>query len=891
MTDRMVLKASNPTKRLRPLESAMWYWVDGVSRKPLITLAAMGLSALIGLALAANFLGVNSDTSKMVSPELDYRKANLALNDAFPEQEKQIVLVIRGRSPDEAAAFARLMTERLAERTDAVEAVFSPVSDPFFQQNGLLFLDLDELEQLLPRMSEAAPLIRRLGRDPELEDLYAALLLATEAVEPGEPVAEAMARAFSAATNVINARLEGEPEPLSWRAIFQDPDDADALNQQIVIVTPTLDYSRLQPARPAVLAIGELVRELRETEGFEVIADITGDVALRTEELQSVTDGMAVALGLSFLFVSIILMIALRSFVLIVTCLAALVVSISITAGFAAVVFGDLNLVSVAFAVLMIGLGIDFAIHFALSVQEERQSGRKTHRAMARSVRRIGAALALCAPTSALAFFSFAPTQFIGMAQLGIVSGFGVLVAFVVSVTLLPAAFTLLPERQMAEAADQAPKRSLLDAMSQVHSTAVYGVLGLGLVGVALLPQVRFDADPMALRDPEAPSVRAFNLLFDDPDTQPFSLSVLEQDPARIGATKEKLEALPEVRRVISLDDLVPEDQFEKADLIDIAAIGLGLAFSDAEAVGTKGDRSLLPDLLDRLEMFGQQETLMLRGALLDLQAAAQNDPGIIDAVNGDLFAYWPNQYDQLRAQILAAPFEADDLPQTLRDRYLSKDGDYRLQIEPADDLRDEEARARFVDAVRAADPRAAGSARSVLESGRVISQAMLQAIGFAFFAVTLLLWLVLRDGWLVAVILFCLALAGLLTAAGSVLLGMPFNFANIIVLPLLVGVGADSGIHLGLRTVGQGRDANASPELAGKVYETSTPRAVFYSAITTIATFGTLSFSPHQGVASMGALLTVAIACTLLCTVVVLPWLMERALVLRGDRAPVTSQ
>jgi len=354
---------------------------------------------------------------------------------------------------------------------------------------------------------------------------------------------------------------------------------------------------------------------------------------------------------------------------------------------------------------------------------------------------------------------------------------------------------------------------------------------------------------------------------------------VLETDAEKAAETAARLEALPEVKRVIGLDDLVPEDQFDKADLIDISSIGLGLAFSDADNTNAAPDPDVLDDLLDRLDSLGTTETERLASALRTMAST----PAEVQAdAAGDIFAYWPDQYDLLREQIRAQPFEVDDLPEALRDRYIGAEGQYRLQIEPVEDLRSDEARARFVDAVRGADPRAAGPARSVLQSGRVISVAMVQAMALAFIAVTMLLWLVLRDIWLVGIILFCLSLAGVLTAATGVLIGMPFNFANIIVLPLLIGVGADSGIHLGLRAHERGSSAS--------VFRTSTPRAVFYSAVTTIATFGTLSFSAHQGVASMGTLLTIAIAFTLICTVIVQPWLVEWLAEVRRKRA-ITRQ
>ncbi|MEO1405491.1 MAG: MMPL family transporter, partial [Pseudomonadota bacterium] len=631
-----------------------------------------------------------------------------------------------------------------------------------------------------------------------------------------------------------------------------------------------LDMSSLQPARPAVLAIDEAIAEVVDEGLYDVSASITGNAVLRTEELASVTEGIGLSLSLSFLFIIVLLMIALRSAVLVFTSLAALVITILITAGFAALMFDALNLVSVAFTVLLVGLGIDFMIHLAMHVQEERTHGRHCRAAIFKSNRLIGSALALCAPTSAIAFFAFAPTNFTGMTQLGVVSGFGVLVAFAVSVTLLPAVFALLPPNSGIRRRDGLKNVIIpkLNYSGRIRTVVALVTIGTGLGALTLMPQVRFDADPMSLRDPDAPSVRAFDLLFEGEGSQPYNLSLLVDDQAQADEIIPQLENLDVVKEVIGPADLVPDDQFEKLDLIDWASIGLSLVFADEDDIPD----SVISGARERLD--GQFEQLdddaldRLAVAIAALDIAVASDPDILTSVEGDIFRYWAMQYDRLRDQIYPSEVTYDDLPRSLATRFRAEDGRLRLQIEPAMDLREQDARIEFVDQVRDIAPAATGSARSVLESGRVISESMIIACVIAWIAVAILLATILRDALLVSVILFSLVLAATLTSATAVLLNLPFNFANIIAIPLLVGVGADSGIHLGIRA--------RRGDTAAAVYETSTPRAVFFSAITTICSFGTLILSAHRGVASMGVLLTLAIGFTLICTILVQPWLLD---------------
>ncbi|MEO0881915.1 MAG: MMPL family transporter [Pseudomonadota bacterium] len=855
---------------LTRIEGHLWGWMSFAMRNPRRMIAALLVLAGIGTILAVTGLGVNSDTSQMVSSKLDYRQAQIDFETAFPEEETRIALVVRARSEDEADAFSARVADVLRERTDVVSDVFAASVDPFLVQNGLLFLDSDELDELLGNITAAGPILKRLGRTPTLDRLYLALADALESVDEDEPVPEALERAMDTVAHTIEKRLAGMPEPLSWQEIFHTPEDDDGIHQRVISISPVLDMSSLQPARPAVLAIDKAVADVVAEGTYDVTASITGNAVLRTEELASVTEGIGLSLTLSFVFIVVLLMIALRSAVLVFTSLVALIITILITAGFAALVFDALNLVSVAFTVLLVGLGIDFMIHLAMHVQEERMHGRTCRAAIFKSNRLIGSALALCAPTSAIAFFAFAPTQFTGMTQLGVVSGFGVIVAFAVAVTLLPAVFALLPPNSGVRRRDGLENVIIprLNYSGPVRAIVAIATIATGLVALTLMPKVRFDADPMSLRDPGAPSVVAFDLLFEGEGNQPYNLSLLVDTQDEADAMIARLEELAVVKEVIGPADLVPKDQYEKLDLIDWASIGLSLVFADEGDIPESAISGARERLDGHLERLPGASVARLGKAMKDLDAGVASDPDIISAVESDIFLYWEMQYNRLSQQIYPSEVTYGDLPKSLSTRFLAADGRLRLQIEPAQDLREQGARVEFVDQVRNIAPNAAGSARSVLESGRVISEAMILACIVAWIAVAILLSAILRDALLVSVILFSLALSATLTSAAAVLLSLPFNFANIIAIPLLVGVGADSGIHLGIRAR-RGTSAAA-------VYETSTPRAVFFSAITTICSFGTLMLSAHRGVSSMGVLLTLAIGFTLICTILVQPWLLD---------------
>ena len=244
-------------------------------------------------------------------------------------------------------------------------------------------------------------------------------------------------------------------------------------------------------------------------------------------------------------------------------------------------------------------------------------------------------------------------------------------------------------------------------------------------------------------------------------------------------------------------------------------------------------------------------------------------DPERLARLERDLFAWLPVLADRIGESLGAEPFGADDLPAGLRARWVSADGRARIEIRPAEDLRDREARRRFVAAVQSVAPGASGAPVVMTEGGRAVIGAYRQAAATAVLAIVLLLAALLRQAAAVALVLAPLLLAAVLTVAATVLFGLPFNFANVIVLPLLFGLGVASGLHIVLRA------RQAGPE---RVLRTSTPRAVLFSALTTVGSFGALALSSHKGTASMGLLLTIAIGLTIVCTLVVLPALLYEA-------------
>ncbi|MEM7570779.1 MAG: MMPL family transporter, partial [Pseudomonadota bacterium] len=595
-----------------------------------------------------------------------------------------------------------------------------------------------------------------------------------------------------------------------------------------------------------------------------VDVSLTGKIALNAEELKSVSSGASLAGVLSLALVTLVLFFGTRSVRAVIAMVINLLVGLIMTGAAALLLFGALNIISVAFAVLFIGLGIDFAIHLMLRAREEA-SERGLAPALVHAAGTSGLALALCAPTTALAFLSFTPTDYAGLSQLGVIAAIGVFVALLSSVTLLPALLILL----CVPAGRGSTPRAGQNRFG--HKAIVIGTALLLVPAAYLATQMRFSADPIALKDPTAPSVQVYQRLLAQEGFSPHVIHVLAQTPKGAAALAAKAEALAATGRVVWDGSFVPKEQPDKLELIEETNFLLASDLVSQAAIAPVD----IPSAQRAMARLAKVAPSIVFDMFLK---RAKAEPGLWDTLAQALLSSSLDLRETLTAQLKTQGVSADDVPDALRQRYRGTDGSFRVEIFPKETIGDEKALARYVEAVTSVFPNATGSPVQIVRSGEIVEGAMIQAVLTAFALVSVFLLVMLRSFKQVVFVLTPVVIAGVVTMAAAVLLGLSFNFANVIVLPLLLGLGVDAGIHY-VRRAFEGSDAEVS--------ETgSTGRAVLLSALTTIGSFGTLMVSRHAGTASMGQLLTLALICLMVATLVVLPALLRWRVKTRGAGA-----
>ena len=810
----------------------------------------------------------------MLSDQLPFRRLANELEREFP-QRSGLIVVVEGESSERADEAAAALAARLQLKPELFTSVSYLEGSDFFRRNGFLFLSVDTLAALSDRLALAQPFLGALWRDPSLRGLFGMLeLVAGETADAEQDPAVEIAPILGQIAAVAAAQAESRPAELSWRQLMTGDVTEERL-RRIILVTPALNPGALRPAEAAISTLRQFVDELGLDEEQGVRVRLTGPIALNHEELATVTVGMGVASVVSLLLVITLLMVCFRSPRQTLSCLITLLVGLTLTAALGIGMVGTLNLSSVAFAVLFIGLGVDFGIHYALRYRECREK-LPTHGAGLREAAiSVGGALALTAGAASISFFSFLPTNYVGLAELGLIAGCGMFIALFSTYLLMPALMTLVKPRFRHPVSWETSRRATFAPWVRRRAGPVAVAAGLlCIAALAIAPQARFDFDPLHLKDPDSESVATLlDLLADDPTTA-YAITVLADDLTEAAQLAAQARGIDDVHSTRTVLNFVPTNQDEKLDVIADMAFLIEPALMAPQmnaptAAEVVAAYSPLRDALQSLAATSRdatgQEAARLVTALDTLISQSAFDPDVLDELHFRLLGGLPQQIRHLQRSLDAEPVTLATLPEALREQWIAADGKARVDIFPRENLYlENDSIGQFVTAVQDVMPNATGTPVSIYEAGQAVVGAFAQAAVLASIAIAVMLLVLLRSIKSTLLVFTPIILAGVFTVGGAVLIGMPFNFANVIVLPLLFGLGVAGSLHIVIRERKVGGEAGA--------LATSTPRAVTFSALTTMASFGSLGLSNHPGTASMGVLLTIAIAASVACTLLVLP-------------------
>jgi uncharacterized protein len=559
---------------------------------------------------------------------------------------------------------------------------------------------------------------------------------------------------------------------------------------------------------------------------------------------------------------------------------------LAITTAIGLMMVGSLNLLSIAFAVLFVGLGVDFGIQFSVRYRSERFKNDNLQLALENAARRSAVPLSLAAMATAAGFLCFLPTDYKGISELGKIAGAGMLIAFITSITTLPALLDLLNPPGESDPVGYGWLAPVDHFLEKHRIPIIVGTLLAVIAGLPLLYYMKFDFNPINLRNPKSESIATFLDLRKDPNTGANAINVMTHSETDVKKIEERLSKVPEVLEVRSLDSFVPQDQPAKLKLIAQAGKVLNPALNPDSEDAPPTDRENVEALNGSVESLrktagdnkgpGAVAARRLADALAKL---AQSDQPKRDKVQAIFVSPMKIVFDQLRNMLQAQQISLKNLPPELVAEWKTKDGLTRVEALPKGDPNDNDTLRRFATAVLAAEPAAIGGPVSILKSGDTIVEAFIHAGIYALVVISLLLWLTLRRVSDVLMTLVPLLVAGAVTLEICVLIGLPLNFANIVAFPLLLGVGVAFKIYY----VTAWRSGRTN------LLQTSLTRAIFFSALTTATAFGSLWLSSHPGTASMGKLLALSLLTTLAAVLLFQPALMGKPRNIR-DEANITD-
>ena len=868
------LSRTSATVTAKPKHSLITRLVElSAARAWVVATAASVLCAAATLYVMSNF-AMTTDIDSLLSSKLTWRVRQADFDKAFPSDGSNLVVVIDGRTPELSQEAAATLTASLGAQSKLFHSVRRPDAGPFWAHEGLLFASVPQVKKSVAQLLEAQPFLGSMAADPSLRGLANTLSLTMQGVTAGQTTPQELRAPIRSLADAFDDLSRGKPAFFSWHSLMAGgtPDRREL--RHIILVDPKLDFTQLRPGQLPVDAIRATATRLGLDSAHGVRVRVTGPVALEDDEFATLAQRAGLIASVATAAIILMLWLAVRSPRLIASILITMIAGLVATTALGLALYHRFNLISVAFIPLFVGMGMDLGIQFSVRYRAERKPGWDVNRALIGTGHAMGTSLILAAVAIAVGFLAFAPTAYYGVSQLGVIAGFGIVIALVLALTLLPALIALT----RAPGAPQKPaseRLTVIDSYVSRHRESVV-VIGAAVAAASfvLLPQLHFDFNPMHLRSPKVESVATLDDLMHDPDLSPNTLEVIRPSLAQADRLAGVFRHNPRVSGVRTLSTFIPEEQPQKLALLADAANLLDFTLSPLDVAPSPTDEQVVHSL-HRAAAKLRQATITdsaTRVSASRLATAfnrlAEDSPSTRARAARMIVPGFATTLAQIRNLLHPQPVTLETLPADIVHQWLTADGRARVSVLPKGDSNNDTVLRRFVTAGIRIAPDATGTAAYIQDYARAVVDAFVEAGVLSFVVIAGLLFAVLRRLRDVAITMAPIVLTGLLTMDTCVLIGQPLNFANIIALPLLFGIGVAFHIYFVMSWRAGGSHLLTS----------SLARGIFFSALATATGFGSLWASKHPGTASMGELLMISLIWTLASALIFQPALMSLA-------------
>lgn len=845
------------------------------------------------VAVVASTLEVSTSRTALVSEDEPHWQRYMAFAREFGIPE-DLVLVAKSDDPAAIHAFLDDVAARLAD-DPRIAAIFHRVDLAAFESRAPLFLDEEALDQLarVAHRPELGALWKAEGPGPRLTALAALLEAVPDSLGPAvDPTETALlARVLEGVTAELARFSEGGAPPI--RSPIDPASMASGAESRgrgidaegylsarngrvgIMFVRPTYTRDEIEVVEPFVRAVREAGDAARANHP-NVWFGLTGIPASQIDELTTIAHDTVLTTAVALVGVVLLFLLYFPAFRLLLFALIPVGFGVVWTAAAIRLAFGYVNLMSSIFLVVLIGMGIDFSVHLASRFLEERRRGADPTEAAERAVARAGRGVVTGALTSAGAFLAVGWSGFRGIEELGIAASVGLVITLIFAMTILPAVLA------WGGGAIDATKRRrfsiapLVDMVLEKSGTVVIAACLITVPCLVWASRTPFDFSLLEMLPADAESAQLMAEMIDERELSADAVAIVAEDLEDARRIASRLAELDTVYSVVSAATFIPPRQTSR--LVRIRSLTATLAATREVAVAPQGD---VEDALDRmesvLERFSElafagdhKDAVNRLGASLDalervrdrLEAAPEATSKHLEVFDAELARMLGLAGERLAAVVQAGPMKSEDLPDNLRGRFVSDAGRYAIYAVPKASIWDRPALGRFLEEVRAVDPDVTGFPETFYENAERIRQGFLRAALYAAIAVVLMLALDLGRLSHVASAMIPVGLGAVWMLGAMHLIDLPYNLANIVGLPLVIGVGIDNGVHI----IHRFRESE-SVRLAA----VETGSAVVLSSLTTMVGFGSLALASHRGYSSLGQILFIGVGACLVATLTVL--------------------
>jgi len=873
----------------------------------LIVIACSLILAGLSIWVTGEKLTFRTGRGDLVAKGLPYVTLYKEYRKHFKDLEG-MVIVAEGGIPSRRAQFAEILATKLQNSPDLFSQVIYKFDTSYFRSRFLLYLTPEDLKNLKEKLEDHQDFIESINASPGLNSLFNHInteiasgmvdSLMTDFLGEGDAADEKKneendLNLLISVLEEMNRSLEKEYHYQSpWQSLFNSGEESlrdkgylVSKNEKLlfILAVPNKDEASFTGYKDSVYSARKLIASVKK-DFPEMEVGLTGEDVISTDEMITTQKDIELASKIALGGVALLFILAFKGIVKPLLAVFSLLVALAWSLGFTSITVGHLNILSVVFTTILIGLGIDFGIHILERYKEERQSGNDIFSALQKTLQGTGQGNFSGAITTAIAFGAMVMTDFIGIVELGWIAGWGILFCLIAMILLLPALVTLeeklrKPLYLKSTENSISPKISIINKFFNHYKLIIVVCTLLVLVASFSLRKNFFDYNLLNLQAKGTEAVKYEMRILKNAGRSAWSAAFLADSLEEVREKEAKLKTLPTIENVESIAAIVPENQKDKAEYLKENLVPLLSEFfieEEDEPLSLKALNKTLKHIRFKFQgREGKEDKIAQAAKEIDkfFMQTETIEPEIaeksLELFSRKLFADYRGLIKELQQNAEPQFIEISSIPKSLRERYLSDKGKYLLTVFPSVDIWNLEKRQQYLEDLRSVDPDVTGSAVHMFNSTRLMTEGYINGGTYAMIAIIIYVFVVFRNLRTVFFILLPVFVGSIWTLGIMDIFELKLNMANLVILPLILGIGVVNGIHITHR-YREEKDKNSV--VLGK----STGQAVVLSSLTTMIGFGSMMVADHYGVFSLGLVLTLGVFCCLVASVTFLPALLK---------------